>query len=101
MSANIKNVFLGGNTSQGFYSFYDYLAPINAKKIYVIKGGPGVGKSSIMKSIGKEVAKKNIPIEFCWCSSDNNSLDGIYIPSLKVAMVDGTAPQSGVPTIKP
>ncbi|MDW7673129.1 MAG: PRK06851 family protein [Bacillota bacterium] len=88
----IKKVFPGGNTYKGFYSFYDYLAPIDANKIYVIKGGPGVGKSSMMKDIGKAVADKGVPIEFHCCSSDNGSIDGIYIPSIKVAMVDGTAP---------
>ncbi|MBS4024875.1 MAG: PRK06851 family protein [Clostridia bacterium] len=89
---SIKKVFPGGNTSKGFYSFYQYLAPIDATKIYVIKGGPGVGKSSMMKAIGQAVAEKGFLVEFHCCSSDNNSIDGIYIPSIKVAMVDGTAP---------
>ncbi|HEX6923596.1 MAG TPA: PRK06851 family protein, partial [Bacillales bacterium] len=31
-------------------------------------------------------------IEFLHCSSDNGSLDGVIVPSLKVGIVDGTAP---------
>jgi hypothetical protein len=38
-----KLVFPGGNTSKGFYSFYDHIIPIDANRIFVIKGGPGVG----------------------------------------------------------
>jgi chloramphenicol 3-O-phosphotransferase len=88
----IKKVFPGGNTSKGFYSFYQYLAPLDAAKIYVVKGGPGVGKSSMMKAVGQAVAEKGVLVEFHCCSSDNNSIDGIYIPTIKVAMIDGTAP---------
>lgn len=87
----IKNYFPGGNTCQGFYSFYEYL-PQGAELIFVIKGGPGTGKSTFMKQIGREFVAEGYDIEFHWCSSDSESLDGLVIPSLKVAMLDGTAP---------
>ncbi|SHJ82384.1 PRK06851 family protein [Tepidibacter formicigenes] len=92
MAANLKRVFPGGNTSEGFYSYYDYLIENDANRIFVIKGGPGVGKSSMMKRIGHEMIKRGYDVEFHHCSSDNNSIDGIVIPKLRVAMVDGTAP---------
>ncbi|SHH46561.1 PRK06851 family protein [Tepidibacter thalassicus] len=92
MAGNLKRVFPGGNTSEGFYSYYDYLIEHDANRIFVIKGGPGVGKSSMMKKIGHEMVKKGYDVEFHHCSSDNNSIDGIVIPKLKIAMVDGTAP---------
>lgn len=88
----IKKVFPGGNTSKGFYSFYDYIASPDANKIFVIKGGPGVGKSNFMKHIGDELINLGYDVEFHCCSSDNNSLDGIYITKLDMAMIDGTAP---------
>lgn len=31
-------------------------------------------------------------MEYFYCSSDTDSLDGIASPSLKVAAIDGTAP---------
>lgn len=87
----IKNYFPGGNTPEGFYSFYDYL-PYYAEKLYIIKGGPGTGKSTFMKRTGYELHEAGYDIEFHWCSSDNNSLDGIVVPELEIGFLDGTAP---------
>ncbi|MFZ5754448.1 MAG: PRK06851 family protein [Bacillota bacterium] len=89
---NVKKVFPGNNTSAGFYSFYDYIIKPDARRIFVIKGGPGVGKSTMMKNIGEALLEKGFDVEFHCCSSDNGSLDGVVIPSLNVALIDGTAP---------
>lgn len=88
----LKKVFPGGNTSRGFYSFYDYIIEQDATRIFVIKGGPGVGKSTFMRKIGETMLEKGYDVEFHCCSSDNGSLDGIVIPAIRVAMLDGTAP---------
>jgi len=89
----VKHVFPGGNTTCGFYSFFDQiLSQEEANYILSIKGGPGVGKSSIMKKVGKHLTSLNYKIEYHHCSSDPNSLDAIMIPELKVALVDGTSP---------
>lgn len=89
----IKEFYLGGNTPYGFYSYYDYLMPQEkASKIICIKGGPGTGKSSLMKKIGMEMANRGYDVEMMHCSSDTNSLDGIAVPTLGFAMVDGTSP---------
>ena len=47
----VREFFPGGNTSLGFFSYYDYLVPPDATRIMIIKGGPGVGKSSFMKAL--------------------------------------------------
>ncbi|MGE5473626.1 MAG: PRK06851 family protein [Ignavibacteriales bacterium] len=89
----IMHAFPGGNTCNGFHSFYDYILPQNeANRIFVLKGGPGVGKSTFMRRIGLEMSSMGHNVEFMHCSSDNNSLDGIVITDLKIAMIDGTAP---------
>lgn len=96
---NIRHMYPGGNTPAGFFSYYEHIIPASeAKKIFILKGGPGTGKSTIMKKIGLEYAKKGYDIEFMHCSTDNNSLDGIVIPDLKIAMIDGTAPHLTDPT---
>ncbi len=89
----IRHMFPGGNTSQGFFSYYDYiLSQEEATRIICIKGGPGVGKSTFMKKIGEEMLDRGYDVEYMHCSSDNNSLDGVVIPAIKVALLDGTAP---------
>ncbi len=88
----IKRVFPGGNTAKGFYSYYEYIVGSDATKFFIIKGGPGVGKSSFMKKIALDMLEKGYDVEFHQCSSDNGSLDGIVITDLKIGIIDGTAP---------
>lgn len=95
-----KHVFAGNNTSHGFFSYFNYtFNPEEANHIYILKGGPGVGKSSFMKKFAARMMKKGYEIEYIHCSSDNDSLDGILIPKLKIAFVDGTAPHTVDPKI--
>ncbi len=89
----VKEVFPGGNTYKGFYSFYDYIIQNDeANRIFCIKGGPGVGKSSFMKAIAREFVELGYDVELHHCSSDNDSLDGVVIKQARVALLDGTAP---------
>ncbi|SHH29757.1 hypothetical protein SAMN02745221_02108 [Thermosyntropha lipolytica DSM 11003] len=90
--AKIRHVFPGGNTCQGFYSFYDYMVSPQVQRKFVLKGGPGVGKSTFMKKMGEDFYKQGFDIEYHWCSSDNNSLDGVVIGNHQFCFLDGTAP---------
>lgn len=92
MMTRIRKMFLGGNTGYGFYSFYEQVVSGESAKTYILKGGPGTGKSSFMRQIAVQLLGYGYSLEEYYCSSDSNSLDGIYIPSLGVFMVDGTAP---------
>jgi len=92
VSGKLREFYPGGNTSYGFYSFYDFIIDKDATRIFCIKGGPGVGKSTFMKAIGQAMLEKGFDIELHNCSSDNNSIDGLVIPALKIALIDGTAP---------
>lgn len=91
-TGSIRHFFPGGNTPQGFVSYYDYVISPNAKRIFILKGGPGTGKSTFMKRIGAEMSQAGFDVEHHHCSSDNNSLDGLVIPALQIAFIDGTAP---------
>lgn len=91
MAGIIRNYFAGGNTAHGFHSLFDSNLE-GLDRLFILKGGPGTGKSSLMKKIGNDLAKKGHDIEFLYCSSDSNSVDGVIVPKLKVGIVDGTAP---------
>lgn len=93
MKGHKRNIFPGGNTPYGFHSYYNYIMPQNkAEKIFCLKGGPGTGKSTIMKAIGEHFIDKGEDVDFLWCSSDPDSLDGVVIRDRNTAVVDGTAP---------
>lgn len=91
MAGKIKNYFAGGNTARGFYSLFESNLQ-GLDRLFILKGGPGTGKSSLMKAIGAELSDKGYDLEYIHCSSDNQSIDGVIIPALKAGIVDGTAP---------
>ncbi|MBP3887810.1 MAG: PRK06851 family protein [Cellulosilyticum sp.] len=97
MSELIKHYFACGNTAKGFQNFFVSNLK-NLDKIYILKGGPGTGKSSLMKKVGKTMVDRGVPVEYIHCSSDPNSLDGVIIRQIGTAIVDGTAPHVIEPT---
>lgn len=90
--AQVRRMFAGGNTSGGFRSFYDNIIGQDATRTIVLKGGPGVGKSTLMKYIAEHMADLGYDVELFHCSSDPSSLDGVVMPGIGVALMDGTAP---------
>lgn len=85
--------FLGANSPTGFYSLYDHLLPPEqARAIYILKGGPGCGKSTLMRKIGAWAQEAGLETESILCSGDPDSLDAVVLPDKGVAIVDGTAP---------
>lgn len=90
--AKIRHMYPGGNTRYAFFSLYDHLAGPQAKRKIVLKGGPGTGKSTFMKNVGNFFYERGLDIEYHWCSSDNESLDGVVIPDQQICLLDGTAP---------
>lgn len=89
----VRRYFLGANTSEGFVSLYkDFCTPESGNFLYVIKGGPGCGKSSFMKRIGKAAEDAGLDVEYVLCSADPESLDGVLVPAWHTGYVDGTSP---------
>lgn len=85
--------FLGANSPQGFYSLYDQLIdPTQARAIYILKGGPGCGKSSLMRRVAQQAEEAGAWVEYIQCSGDPDSLDAVLLPEYSTAIVDGTAP---------
>ena len=92
--------FLGGNTPSGFYSLYHQLSdPEQFQAVYIIKRGPGSGKSSLMRRVGRHAQAAGLETEEVLCSGDPGSLDALLLPQLGAAIVDGTAPQGAVPLV--
>ena len=59
--------FLGANTGKGFFSLYDRFPPEGAF-LHVIKGGPGTGKSSLMRRIGQAAEARGLAVQRVLCS---------------------------------
>lgn len=89
-----QKYFLGVNTKDGFFSLYSGFPAKKGDFLHIIKGGPGTGKSSFMRALGRAAEEQGHEVEYVLCSGDPDSLDGVYIPSLHAAWVDGTAPHA-------
>ena len=92
--------FLGANSADGFFSRYGDLQPEAGRRLTrILKGGPGCGKSTLMKKVAACAAERGLDTERILCSSDPDSLDGIVVPAAGYAIVDGTAPHVVEPVL--
>ena len=87
--------FLGANTAKGFVSrFAESYNADEGWRAYIIKGGPGTGKSTMMKQLAAFFAEKDERVELCPCSSDPDSLDAVIFHDRRVVILDGTSPHT-------
>ena len=91
--ALVTNFFLGANSGEGFQNLFSQITDLeDTYDLMVLKGGPGVGKNTFMREIGRAMEAAGTPVEYLWCSGDPDSLDGVVLPGLRCAVVDGTSP---------
>lgn len=87
------HLFAAANTNSGFVSFFDKaFCRDGVSKIYILKGGPGCGKSTLMKNYGKSATEKGLTPIYYHCSSDPDSLDGVTVKETGISILDGTSP---------
>ncbi len=85
--------FLGNNSPDGFSSYFDdMLRAADMRRVWILKGGPGCGKSTLMRTVAAQMEQAGHPVERVYCGSDPDSLDAIILPRQRAAVVDGTAP---------
>lgn len=85
--------FLSANSAEGFVSvFGESYSAEEGWRCFIIKGGPGTGKSSFMKYVAYAAAKTNNEVQLCPCTGDPDSLDAIILPEKKIIVLDGTSP---------
>ena len=85
--------FFGANNKVKYHSLYDNIYnPYEKGNHLILKGGPGTGKSTLMKNIADKLEKKGVFVERGYCSADPNSLDVVLAPEMNFSILDGTAP---------
>ncbi len=90
---NDISVFLGANTDRGFFSLYDEaIGALELKRLYVLKGSAGCGKSGLMKKLADCASNDGLRTVRILCSGDPDSLDGVILPERGIAVFDGTSP---------
>ncbi len=91
--ASIKHAFPSSYTGKGFYSFFDSLvASPTSYHTYLLKGGPGTGKSSFLEQLTESAIAHQYEVEHFHSPLDPTALDALIIPELKVAFLNGMEP---------
>ena len=93
-----QTFFLAANSGQGFTSLYDGF-PGDGCFLHILKGGPGTGKSGFLRRIRNAAHERGYDTVSILCSGDPDSLDGLCVPALAQAWVDGTAPHVREPEL--
>ena len=96
-----KKYFPGANTGRGFIGHFESIVPPWEKPhyTYILKGGPGVGKNTLMKKVSCLARANGYAVEEFRCASDPESLDAVRIPKKGIVLLDGTAPHTIDPDI--
>ena len=95
-----EKYFLAANSTSGFVSYFgECYDNLDGWRVYIIKGGPGTGKSSFMRRVALIAESKGIDSIYCPCSSDPDSLDAVIFEDIKVVILDGTAPHIVEPSL--
>lgn len=93
MNSLSVDFFLGANSEHGFFSHFDQLQdPYSDFQTFIIKAGPGTGKSTMMKKLARRYTDRERLVERVHCSSDPDSLDGVILHDNRIQIVDGTPP---------
>ena len=90
-SPQTVDFFLGTTTPAGFKGYFRQLGQEPGMQLYLIKSGPGCGKSTMMKQLAQLSAG---PVQRIHCSSDPDSLDGVVFCDKNAAILDATAPHT-------
>lgn len=86
----IPTFFAGANTGHGFVGTYgDFAKEEGLRQLWILKGGSGTGKSTLMRRIAADAVGHSL-VQYL-CSSDPTSLDAVVLDEAYV-ILDGTAP---------
>ena len=90
--------FLGANAPKGYFSRFDQLFLASPKgRCFLIKGGPGTGKSTMLKKIAAVLKEKDPGTELIFCSADIDSLDAVITSDGMFSAADATLPHAVEP----
>ncbi len=89
----LPTYFLTANSADGFINGFKSVYDLkDGWRVFLIKGGPGTGKSTFMRKMAEELFNNGEEVHLVPCGSDPDSLDGVVSNSKKICFFDATAP---------
>ena len=93
-----RKIFMASNTPDGFVGYFDQIVDnYRLNKLYILKGGSGVGKSTFIQKFARALiahykGRRRLTVDYLMCSADPKSYDGAIIHELGIGIIDGTFP---------
>lgn len=87
----IRYVFASSHTAAGYHSFIPELIR-DLEQVYILKGAPGSGRSTFIRLVGEVMSEQGLEVEFWISALDSITPDGVYIPQLELAVINGSLP---------
>ncbi len=93
MQNNIPMFFAGVSSIDGYRSrLGEIYRPADGWRAYIIKGGAGMGKSTMMKRVAHAMSESGVNMWCAPCPGDPDSVDAVIFPEIKACIMDATAP---------
>lgn len=94
--STVSHRLIGSLTSMGASDFIPSITNRLERRL-LIKGLPGTGKSTLMKSLGKEAESRGFDVLYGWCGLDPLGVDLVLFPELSLCLIDATHPHNYEP----
>lgn len=85
--AGIRHYFAEGLTSKGYISLLPNIVT-GCQRIYVLLGGPGTGKSTVIKVLGLEMSERGYEVDFLRSANEPDSMAGFIIREAGFAVLN-------------
>lgn len=93
MQSNVPVFFAGVSSIDGYRSHLgEIYNPDDGWRAYIIKGGAGMGKSTMMKRVAHAMREAGVNVWYAPCPGDPDSFDAVVFPDIKACLMDATAP---------
>lgn len=86
-TSGIRHYYIEAFTPYGYISLLPELLK-EIKYTYLLTGGPGTGKSTMMKLIGIQMIDRGNDVDYIRSIREADSVAGLYLPKHKICLLD-------------
>jgi len=86
-----RHLFASAITPDGFVNYLDTVVS-GCDRRYVVRGGPGSGKSTLISRVAARAVECGMDVELFHCSLNPASLEHLVIPSIGTAIITSVEP---------